>query len=73
MDIYTKAVLTIIAIALTAIAIENSGILPAHAAQQGVMSVQICGVGSNPAPLSLPTGKDWDCAHVVYGRLATYN
>jgi len=69
MDIYTKAVLTAIAIALTAIAIENSGILPAHAAPQGVMTMQICGAG----PQALLAPKAWDCVGVVNGALATTN
>jgi hypothetical protein len=43
MDTYTKAVLTVIAISLAAIALENSGALPAHAVPILPMKVQICG------------------------------
>jgi hypothetical protein len=53
MDTYTKAVLTVIAISLAVIALQNSGVLPAHA-QFVSATVQICGV----------SGKDLDCARV---------
>jgi len=73
MDIYTKAVLTVIAISLTALAIENSGILPAHAAQQGAMTVQICGSGDPPAgEIVLSAPKAWDCVHVINGKLGVF-
>jgi len=70
MNTYTQVILTVIAIALTAIAIQNSGILPARAAQ-GAMTVQICGQGVG----SLLTGppKDRDCVKVFNGALATTN
>jgi hypothetical protein len=63
MDTYTKAVLTVIAISLTALALQNSGVLPAvHAAvfapPQGTA---IC---SQPQ-----AGAPWDCAQVVNGAL----
>jgi hypothetical protein len=55
MDMYTKAVLTVIAISLAVIALQNSGVLPAHA-QFVSATVQICGL-----PLS---GNGMDCARV---------
>jgi hypothetical protein len=55
MDTYTKAVLTIIAISLAVIALQNSGVLPAHA-QGFATAIQICG-----RPLS---GKGINCAGV---------
>jgi hypothetical protein len=55
MDTYTRVVLTVIAISLAVIALQNSGILPAHAQFVGG-TVQICGL-----PLS---GKGIDCARV---------
>jgi hypothetical protein len=61
MDMYTKAVLTVIAISLAAIALENSGLLPAHAAV-GLASPQaICGYDFS--------GRNLDCARVVDGAL----
>jgi hypothetical protein len=62
MDTYTKAVLTVIAISLAVIALQNSGVLPAHA-QTGVGIVQICG-----KPLSGGRGA-MDCALVDGGAL----
>jgi hypothetical protein len=60
MDMYTKAVLTVIAISLAAIALQNSGLLPAHAA--GLASPQaICGYDLS--------GRNLDCARVVNGAL----
>jgi hypothetical protein len=60
MDMYTKAVLTVIAISLAAIALQNSGLLPAHAA--GLASPQaICGYDLS--------GRNLDCARVVDGAL----
>jgi len=56
MDTYTKAVLTVIAITLAVIALQNSGVLPAHAQAQMLGAVKICGL-----PLS---GKGIDCARV---------
>ena len=56
MDMYTKAVLTVIAILLAVIALQNSGVLPAHAQVIGANPVQICG-----RPLS---GTGIDCARV---------
>jgi hypothetical protein len=60
MDIYTKAVLTVIAVSLAAIALQNSGLLPAHAA--GLASPQaVCGYDLS--------GRNLDCARVSTGRL----
>ena len=42
MDRYTRTVLTVIAVSLTTIAIENLGNSTARAAGDGVMKVQIC-------------------------------
>jgi hypothetical protein len=61
MDMYTKAVLTVIAISLAVIALQNSGVLPAHAQTIGI--VQICG-----KPLSGGRGS-MDCAVVDGGAL----
>jgi len=65
MDMYTKAVLTVIAISLAAIAVENSGVLPARAYEQRAGGVpqgaSICG--------PTPSGRAWDCANVVNGAL----
>jgi hypothetical protein len=47
MDIYTKLVLTIIAIALSAIALRGAGI-PALAQSSGPVQVMICGAETNP-------------------------
>ena len=57
---------------LTAIAIENSAILPAHATQQGAMTVQVCGIGraENPMRLVGPS-RGWDCARVGGGEPMT--
>ena len=44
MDTYTKIVLTVIAIALSAISLQNMGVLPALAQQQEKLTrVEICG------------------------------
>lgn len=43
MDIYTKAVLTVIAIALAIIASKDVGILPANAQSPQFTRVEICG------------------------------
>jgi hypothetical protein len=60
MDMYTKAVLTVIAISLAAIALQNSRLLPAHAA--GLASPQaVCGYDLS--------GRNLDCARVVDGAL----
>jgi hypothetical protein len=60
MDMYTKAVLTVIAISLAAIALQNSGLFPAHAA--GLASPQaVCGYDLS--------GRNLDCARVVDGAL----
>jgi hypothetical protein len=60
MDMYTKAVLTVIAVSLAAIALQNSGLLPAHAA--GLASPQaVCGYDLS--------GRNLDCARVVNGAL----
>ena len=56
MDTYTKTALTIIAISLAVIALQNSGVLPVHAQATLVTKIQICGL-----PLS---GKGIDCAGV---------
>jgi hypothetical protein len=56
MDTYTKAVLTVIAISLAVIALQNSGVLPAHAQTAFLSKIQICGL-----PLS---GRGMDCAGV---------
>jgi len=68
MDMYTKAVLTVIAISLAAIAVENSGVLPARAFEQRnsaiagtLQGVSICGPTQD--------GRIWDCANVVDGAL----
>jgi hypothetical protein len=61
MDTYTKAVLTVIAIALCAIALQNSGVLPAHAARVPPQGMAICSQTQGNAP--------WNCAEVVNGAL----
>lgn len=62
MDTYTKVVLSVIAMALTAIALQNAGVLPAHAAV--VAPLQGTAICSQPRP-----GALWDCAQVVNGAL----
>lgn len=62
MDTYTKAVLSVIAIALIAIVLQNSGVLPAHAAV--VSPLPGMGICSQARP-----GAFWDCAQVVNGAL----
>jgi hypothetical protein len=64
MDMYTKAVLTVIAISLAAIALENSGVLPAHAAiNLATVSpvTRVCGLDLS--------GNALDCARVINGAL----
>jgi hypothetical protein len=61
MDTYTKAVLTVIAIALCAIALENSGVLPAHAL-----------VNPPGTAICSGTAKGWDCVRVVDGALLVH-
>jgi len=61
MDTYTKAVLTVIAIALVAIALQNSGVLPAHAAGGVVPPQAVCGYDLS--------GRGFDCVRVVDGAL----
>ena len=61
MDTYTKAVLTVIAISLAVIALQNSGVLPAHAQVDLTPITRICGL-----PLS---GKGVECARVDGGAL----
>jgi hypothetical protein len=61
MDMYTKAVLTVIAFSLAAIAVQNSGVLPAHAL---VLPLQGTGICSQNQP-----NVSWDCARVVNGAL----
>jgi hypothetical protein len=54
-------VLTVTAISLAAIALENSGVLPAHAQAEFMPTTRICS-----APLS---GRGVDCAQVVNGAV----
>jgi hypothetical protein len=61
MDTYTKAVLTVIAISLAALAFENSGVLPAHAFVTAPVGRAICAQTTGNAP--------WNCAEVVNGAL----
>jgi len=65
MDMYTRAVLTVIAISLAAIALQNSGVLPAHAFEvpsRGLPgAVMMCG----PDVLN----KSWECARVIDGAV----
>jgi hypothetical protein len=61
MDTYTKAVLTVIAVALAALALENSGVLPAHAFLTPPQGMAICSQTPGNAP--------WNCAEVVNGAL----
>ena len=58
MDTYTKAVLTVIVMSLTAIALQNSAALPAHAAP---LQGGVCGLDLS--------GKNYDCARVVNSAL----
>jgi hypothetical protein len=44
MDMYMKVVFTVIAIALSGICLQHTGVLPALAQQQGALpKVQLCG------------------------------
>jgi hypothetical protein len=47
LDIYTKVVLTVIAVALSVIALRNGGI-PAFGQSSGIVRVVICGADANP-------------------------
>jgi hypothetical protein len=60
MDRYTKIILTVIAAALSVIALQNTRIVPAFAAQQSAapVQVQICGI--NPSAFGA-----WNCASMV--------
>jgi hypothetical protein len=64
METYKTAVLTVIAIALCAIALENSGVLPAHAYFAPPLGTTIC---SQPQ-----VGAPWNCAQVVNGALLVH-
>jgi hypothetical protein len=59
LDLYTKAVLTVIAIALSVIAFRAAG-LTAVAQQGGLVRVQICGREANPR-----AGNPLTCASIL--------
>jgi hypothetical protein len=54
MDTFTKAVLTVIAISLAAIALQNSGVRPAQAVPVPPQGKAFCS----------GTAQSWNCAHV---------
>jgi hypothetical protein len=56
MDTYTKAVLTVIAVALSIIALKDADV-PALAQSSEIARVVICGAEANPG-----TGNQWGCA-----------
>jgi hypothetical protein len=59
MDIYTKAVLTIIAVALSIIALREAGV-PALAQSSAPVRVVICGAEANPK-----ASGQFNCARVL--------
>jgi len=70
MDIYTKGVLTIIAVALSVIALRDTGV-PAFAQSGGFTRVVICGAEASPK-----VEGQWGCASIRtdergVGRLVT--
>ncbi|MGP0093075.1 MAG: hypothetical protein ACLPKB_24505 [Xanthobacteraceae bacterium] len=50
MDRYSKIVLTVIAVALSVIALQNSGFVPAWAQQARLTQVEICGYYYQDSP-----------------------
>jgi hypothetical protein len=60
LDIYTKVVFTVIAVALSAIAIENVG---AGAFAQGITQVELCGQELNPS-----VRRPVSCAEILTGN-----
>jgi hypothetical protein len=68
MDAYSKFIFSVIAIALSVIALQQAGIVPALAQTRGAQRVIVCD-GSDGVN---PSAGDGSCASVVNGWLRTH-